>query len=106
MKLWKKNLILLSLVIVISVIPLMIASNGEFGGADGEAENVIVEVDPDYEAWASPIFEPKSGEIESLLFCLQAAIGAGIVGFGFGRLSANFKKKDSAEKESDVDDRN
>lgn len=106
MKLWKKNLILLSLVIVISVIPLMIAKNGEFGGSDGEAENVISEVAPDYETWASPIFEPKSGEIESLLFCLQAAIGAGIVGFGFGRLSANFKKKDSVEKESDIDDRN
>lgn len=36
--------------------------------------------------WFSPIFEPGSGEIESGLFALQAALGAGIVGFVFGNL--------------------
>ncbi|RRD45993.1 energy-coupling factor ABC transporter substrate-binding protein [Tessaracoccus sp. OH4464_COT-324] len=38
------------------------------------------------EPWFSPLFEPASGEIESGLFALQAAIGAGIVGYAFGAL--------------------
>ena len=91
MKLWQKNLVLLALVVLISVIPLYIARGSEFGGADGAAEGVITEIDTGYEPWASPLFEPASGEIESMLFALQAAIGAGIIGFGFGRLSVKFK---------------
>ncbi len=40
------------------------------------------------QALGAPLWEPPSGEIESLLFALQAAIGAGLVGFYFGRRSA------------------
>ncbi|MBC7085883.1 MAG: energy-coupling factor ABC transporter substrate-binding protein [Methanomethylovorans sp.] len=60
--------------------------NAEFGGADGEAENVIAAINPDYEPWdpGLPTFEPPSGEIESLLFALQAAIGALVIGYFFG----------------------
>ena len=88
MKLWKKNLILLFVVVLLTVAPLVIAKNAEFSGADGQAEAVITEINKEYKPWVNPLFEPKSGEIESLLFALQAAIGAGILGFGFGRLSA------------------
>ncbi|MFQ9918367.1 MAG: energy-coupling factor ABC transporter substrate-binding protein [Flavonifractor plautii] len=42
---------------------------------------------PDYEPWFEPILEPASGEVESLLFALQAAIGAGVVGFVLGRIT-------------------
>lgn len=87
MKLWKKNLLLFSFVIILVITPLVILKNAPFSGADGEAEGVIAEINPDYVPWAAPVFEPASGEIESLLFALQAAIGAGIIGFGFGRLS-------------------
>lgn len=97
MKLWQKNILLLILVVVITVIPLYVASGSEFGGADGEAENVIAEINSTYEPWASPLFEPASGEIESMLFALQAAIGAGIIGFGFGRLSAKYKPSEKAD---------
>lgn len=76
--------ILLVLVVVISVVPLYIQKGAEFGGADGEAEVAITEINKNYEPWFSPIFEPPSGEIESVLFSLQAAIGAGIIGYGFG----------------------
>lgn len=55
----------------------------EFGGADGEAEEVIGEIDPDYEPWFSSPFEP-AGETESMLFALQAAIGALIIGYFLG----------------------
>ena len=42
-------------------------------------EEAITEIDLDYEPWFSPLFEPKSGEIE-FTFALQAAIAQG---FGF-----------------------
>ncbi len=88
MKLWKKNLLLILAVLVIATVPLILLPHAEFGGADGEAEEAIAEIDPDYEPWAESLFEPASGEIESLLFALQAAIGAGIVGFVLGRITS------------------
>ncbi|MCL7414962.1 MAG: energy-coupling factor ABC transporter substrate-binding protein [ANME-2 cluster archaeon] len=60
-------------------------TNAEFGGADGQAEGVIEELTGGtYEPIASPFWEPPSGEIESLLFALQAAIGALVIGYFFG----------------------
>lgn len=87
MALWKKNVILLILVILISVIPLITLKEAEFAGADGLAETAITEINPDYKPWFESIYEPASGEIESLLFALQAAIGAGVVGFVLGRIT-------------------
>ncbi|HFD8644886.1 TPA: energy-coupling factor ABC transporter substrate-binding protein [Clostridium perfringens] len=75
------NVILLLLVVFITIIPFFVAKNGEFGGSDDQAEEAITQIDENYEPWFSPLFEPASGEIESLLFALQAAIGAGVIGF-------------------------
>lgn len=88
MALWKKNLILIIIVILISVIPLLTLKNAEFAGADGLAETAVTEIAPNYKPWFSSIYEPASGEIESLLFALQAAIGAGVMGFILGRITA------------------
>lgn len=85
------NVILILLVVFITIIPFFVAKNGEFGGSDDQAEEAITQIDESYEPWFSPVFEPASGEIESLLFALQAAIGAGIIGFGLGYLKG--KKK-------------
>lgn len=91
----KKNLttilILVILCAVILIFPLMTIKDSEFGGADGAAEEAIAVVDPDYEAWADPILEPPGGETESLLFCLQTALGAIVIGYGFGYLVARKK---------------
>ena len=90
MKVWQKNLILIVLVVLLAALPLWLLPNAEFGGADGQAEEVILELQPDYEPW----FEPASGEVESLLFALQAAIGAGVVGFVLGRITKKPEKRD------------
>lgn len=87
MKVWQKNLILVVLAVLLVAIPLWLLPNAEFGGADDQAEEAIQEINPDYEPWFEPIFEPASGEVESLLFALQAAIGAGVVGFVLGRIT-------------------
>ena len=84
-------LILVLICAAILIFPLMTIQDSEFGGADGAAEEAIAAVDPDYEAWADPILEPPGGETESLLFCLQTALGAIVIGFGFGYLVARKK---------------
>ena len=96
MKVWQKNLILILLVVVIAAVPLWLLPDAEFGGADGQAEEAITQLNPDYEPWFSPILEPASGEVESMLFALQAAIGAGVVGFVLGRIT---KKPDQKGQE-------
>lgn len=88
MALWKKNLILSIIVIALAVLPLVTLKNAEFAGADGLAETAITEINPDYNPWFTSLYEPASGEIESLLFAVQAAIGAGVVGFVLGRITA------------------
>ncbi|WP_099468221.1 energy-coupling factor ABC transporter substrate-binding protein [Konateibacter massiliensis] len=91
---------LIALCIVLTVIPFVISSGSEFGGADDAAGSVVEELSPGYEPWAAPVLETilggeLPGETESLLFCLQAAIGSGILFYGFGYLVA--RKKYSKE---------
>ncbi len=79
-------IVLLGLCVVIAVLPLMFIHDSEFGGADGQAGELIEEVRPGYQPWAKNLFELPGGETEGLLFALQAALGAGVLGFGFGYL--------------------
>lgn len=92
----KLVLVLLLIAIIIAIFPLLIITDSEFAGADGLAEEIIAEISPDYEPWASSLIEPPGGETESLLFALQAAIGAGILSFGFGYLIARKKYQKGA----------
>ncbi|MDR3223179.1 MAG: energy-coupling factor ABC transporter substrate-binding protein [Methanobrevibacter sp.] len=88
------NIILLLLVIVIAITPLIIYSglgenDGYFGGSDDKAGEIIES--NGYEPWYTSLWEPPSGEIESLLFAIQAAIGAIIIGYFFGYWKAESK---------------
>ncbi len=89
MKLWQKNLILLTIAIAIGVIPLLMIENSDFAGADSQATEIVSEIQPDFEPWANPIIELPGSEVEGLLFALQAAIGTGVVCFILGRMTAN-----------------
>lgn len=80
----KKTLILLAMVIALVVLPFFINHGGEYGGSDGEAENQILVTAPDYKPWFEPLYEPASGEIESLLFTLQGSIGAAVIFYILG----------------------
>lgn len=95
MKVWQKNAILIGLVVLLTAFPLWYCRDAEFGGADGMAGELVEESDPDFEPWFQPILEPASGEVESMLFALQAAVGSGMVCFVLGRITA---KKPEEEK--------
>jgi cobalt/nickel transport protein len=84
----RTNLLLLLAVIALAVAPLALGlgagKDEPFAGADALAETQITEDHPDYKPWFSPLYEPPSGEVESALFALQAALGAGVIGYYFG----------------------
>ncbi|MEU5951421.1 energy-coupling factor ABC transporter substrate-binding protein [Streptomyces sp. NPDC047525] len=84
----KINTLLLLIVAALAVLPLALGLGDDekepFTGADAQAETAITEIKPDYEPWFSPLYEPPSGEIESALFALQAALGAGVLAYYFG----------------------
>lgn len=86
------NILMLIAVVLLAVLPLIFAK-GEFGGSDDAAEQLIQSIEPSYTPWFSSLFELPA-ETESMLFALQAAIGAGFIGFAFGF----FKGKASKSK--------
>jgi len=91
LSLFTKNLVLIIVAVIILIVPFIFVRNAAFEGADGIAEEAILEIDQNYKQWAKPLIELPSGEIESLLFSLQAAIGSGIIFFIIGRITAKSK---------------
>lgn len=89
-----RNWIIWAAIVLLTVLPLLLAGAPPaepgaeapvaFGGADERAQQAIGRIAPDYQPWFEPLFEPPSSEIASLLFALQAAIGAGVIGFWLG----------------------
>lgn len=103
-----QNLILLVLVVVLMAVPLLMIKKPKpgpdgkeveiFTGADDQASNAISTIDPSYKPWAKSLFEPPSGEIESLLFALQAALGAGFIGYWLGAVNTRATYENATNK--------
>jgi cobalt/nickel transport protein len=74
---------MLMIVVALAVVPMFIG--GEFKGADNQAAAAIEATQPGFTPWAVPLWKPPSPEIESLLFALQAALGALVIGYIIGR---------------------
>lgn len=91
---WPVVVALLLVVIGLVIAPILLIRDTEFGGADAAAEAAIVEIAPDYEPWFAPLFEPPGSETESLLFALQAGLGAGVVGYFFGWQHGRRQRRD------------
>lgn len=81
----RQNLILLILAVLLAAFPLVLQAGAEFGGTDDKAKELISEISPNYQPWFEVLWEPPSGEVESFLFALQATLGAGFIGYFFGR---------------------
>lgn len=105
----KINALLLLVVAALAVLPLALGLGDHkeepFTGADAEAETAITEIEPAYEPWFSPLYEPPSGEIESALFALQAALGAGVLAYYFGLHRGRRQGEERALARRDTDTR-
>jgi cobalt/nickel transport protein len=70
-------------------------SNAEFAGTDNAGSQLIRQLSGDTEGIFQPLipqWKPPSGEIESSLFALQAAVGGILVGGVFGYWIGQKKK--------------
>ncbi|BDA73546.1 cobalt transport protein [Rivularia sp. IAM M-261] len=83
-------------VIALAVAPLLFVK-GEYAGSDDKAEKAITELHPQYKPWFQPVFELPSGEVESLLFSVQAAGGAGVIGYVIGLYKGRTESKQRNE---------
>lgn len=107
-----QNLLLILAVIVLGAFPLLMVErpaagpDGEeveiFAGADDKAKDMIGEIAPDYQPWAESLIEPASGEIASMLFSLQAALGAGFIGYYLGVARTREKMRREAEQKQNA----
>lgn len=92
------SLAIIALVVLLAVLPLLLVKDSEFGGADGKAKEVIEELAPQYRPWIRPLLSPPGPETEGLLFALQAAIGAGIIGYAIGYFRGRNTKKEQTQE--------
>lgn len=98
-----QNILLLVAVVLMVALPLIYVQKPEpepgqneveiFAGADGQAKEMVTQIQPKYKPWFEPLLEPPSGEIESMLFALQAALGAGFIGYWLGTSVTRVKEK-------------
>lgn len=98
---------LLILAVLISIFPLFLLKDAEFGGSDDAGSQMIEEIQgEEYTPWFTPIIEKYlgrelPGEVESLIFCVQTGIGVGVLAFFMGRFYERSKwlKEDEEVKE-------
>jgi cobalt/nickel transport protein len=86
-----QNLLMLVAVILMVALPFLMVQkpapgpDGKeveiFRGSDDQAKDLIGKIAPGYQPWFKSIKKLPSGEIGSLLFAIQAALGAGFIGF-------------------------
>ncbi len=97
MKDWTKYTIGFVIIILIFLVSLMLNPKAEFGGADVAGTEAILSINPTYQVWFNPLWTPKP-ETESMLFALQAAIGAFIIGYFVGTTRAETKAENKKSR--------
>lgn len=95
------NWLLVFAVIGLAAAPLVFVKGGEFGGADGKAQEAIEEINPQYKPWFNPLISIESGEVQSMLFVLQAATGAGVIGYVIGLYKGRSERQKQENENSD-----
>jgi cobalt/nickel transport protein len=93
----RTSLLLLVLAAAIAVAPMVLKIEGDYSGTDDVGSQAIEASHPGYVRWTQPFWEPPSKEIEGTIFALEAAIGAGILGYAIGRRHGS-RRRDDADR--------
>ena len=98
-------------IVVLTVAPLLfvrapaVGPDGKaqalFGGSDDAARDAITVIAPHYRPWFAPLMEPGP-EIASMLFALQAAIGAGVIGYWLGASVTRHRERERQRREREA----
>jgi cobalt/nickel transport protein len=84
--------LLLIAVVLLVALPLIFVDR-KFGGADDAAQEAISASQSGYEPWFKSLWTRPGDEIESLLFAVQVAFGAGVIGYVLGRIHGAAKQR-------------
>ena len=105
-----QNLLLLLAVAALVALPLWMVNKpapgpdgretAHFGGTDDKARDLVGSIAPGYKPWAKPLMEPPSGEVSSMLFAVQAALGAGFIGYYLGVSTTRARMRRETDKEA------
>jgi cobalt/nickel transport protein len=95
------NWLLLLAVVVLAVAPVVFIKGAKFSGSDDQAKSKIQELQPGYKPWFNSLIELPSGEVESLLFSVQAATGAGVIGYVIGLYKGRTEERKKYNENSD-----
>lgn len=103
--------IIAACVVVLTVAPLLfvrtpaLGPDGKaqalFGGSDDAARDAITVIAPHYRPWFAPLMEPGP-EIASMLFALQAAVGAGVIGYWLGASVTRQRERERQRREQEA----
>lgn len=94
--------LLLGLTILLAALPLALARGAVFEGSDDQARAAVAELAPGHQPWVDPLFTPPGSTVESLLFAVQAAIGAGLIGYYFGLKRGQRRAARAGEQEREA----
>jgi cobalt/nickel transport protein len=107
-----KNGLLVATVAALVVVPLilvkppMAGSDGKqielFKGSDDQASIAIQALAPDYKPWFKSIYTTPGPATDNLFFALQAALGAGFLGYYVGYSRGRAKNRSEAVVASDT----
>jgi cobalt/nickel transport protein len=73
-------------------------SLGQFIGTDDQAISAIKKLNVGYKPWFNNIWEPTSSKMESMMFGVQAAVGAGFIIYYVRRKIKCSKKSQPIQK--------
>jgi cobalt/nickel transport protein len=79
-----RYLLMAFVIIVLVLIPIVMYKNVEFTGTDDKAVTAIQSIDKNYHPWFDGVKIFRSKELISTFFSLQAALGAGVLGYYIG----------------------
>ncbi len=105
-----RNGVMIAVIAALSILPLFIVKQPDTGpdgvrveqfkGTDDLATTAVRTLAPGYKPWFNSVFKTPGSEIDTLLLALQAAIGAGFlgyyIGYSRGRSKVNALDRDEA----------
>lgn len=105
---WLVPVLLIAAIAATFVLSFVLAP--KHGAAEGEAfggtDSIVTEhlEEKGVEPWFHPLIDLGSGELESGLFALQAAIGAGLAGYAVGNLRGRSAHRRETGELTEADD--